>query len=149
MKKLLSILIFILLFNSNAIAFNFKEDIDKYGSKNEGVVSSIYILNRCSGLLQYVAAMTINAEGKKNTVEKYIDFSLITIHAATRLHSNLHSVSYTKAREILLAKRTKLINFYKEDAEKLILMNGRFLSGHILKDTKTCLLLAQFAKNNN
>ena len=36
-----------------------------------------------------------------------------------------------------------------ESGIKSFAINGRFLSGHILKDTKTCLLLAQFAKNNN
>ena len=147
MKKLLGILVLILLFSGNAYAFNFKENIETYSLKNEGVVSSIYILNRCSGLLTFVAALTINEPGKKNVAEKYIDYSVITIHAATIFHSNHHSMNYEKAREILVKRRTELINYYRDDAEKLFLRNGSRISGYILEDIKQCITVSEFFKN--
>ena len=146
MKKLLSIVVLGLLFIGNAYAFNFKEDIKTYSEKNEGVVSSIYVLNRCSGLLSYIAALIIN-EGKKKVAENYIDYSVITIHTATLFHSNHHSVDYEKAREILVKRRTELINYYRDDAEKLFLRNGTYLSGYILEDFKECIAAAEFLKN--
>jgi spermidine/putrescine-binding protein len=147
MKKLLGILILSLLLKGNANAFNFKEDIETYSLKNEGVVSSIYILNRCSGLFTFVAAMVINEPGNKDLAEKYIDYSVTTIHAATIFHSNHHSVDYEKAREILMKRRTELINHYKDDAEKLFLRNGSYISDYILEDVKQCIAASEFFKN--
>ena len=147
MKKLLGIIVLGLLLSGNAYAFNFKEDIETYSLKNEGVVSSIYVLNRCSGLLIFVAALTTNEPGKKNVAEKYIDYGVITIHAATIFHSNHHSVDYKNAREILLKRRAELINYYRDDAEKLFLRNGSRISGHILEDLKQCITVSEFFKN--
>jgi len=146
-KKFLSILVLGLLFVGSAYAFNFKEDIKTYSEKNDGVVSSIYVLNRCSGLLTYVAALTIKEPGQKKTGEKFIDYSVIAIHNATIFHSSHHNVNYEKAREILLKRRTELINYYRDDAEKLFLRNGTYLSGYILKDVKECIAVAEFLKN--
>ena len=148
MKRLLGIVVLGLLICGNAYAFNFKEDIKTYSQKNEGVVSVIYVLNRCSGLLTYTAAMLLNESGKKNVAEKYMDHSLIIFHTAINLHSKHHSVSYDKAREILTKKRSKLINFYRDDAEKLFLRNGSYLSGYILEDIKECKGTAEFLKNS-
>ena len=136
-----------LLLCGNAFAFNFQEDIKTYSQKNEGVVSGIYVLNRCSGLLTYTAAMLLNEPGKKNVAKKYMDNNLIVFDTAIKLHSKHHNVSYDKATEILVKKRTKLINFYRDDAEKLFLRNGSYLSGYILEDLKECIGTADFLKN--
>ena len=51
-------------------------------------------------------------------------------------------MNYEKAREILVKRRTELINYYRDDAEKLFLKNGTYLSGYILKDVKECIAAA-------
>ena len=147
MKRLLGIVVLGLLICGNAFAFNFKEDIKTYSQKNEGVVSAIYVLNRCSGLLTYTVAMLLNESGETNVAKKYMDNNLIIFDAAIKFHSKHHSVSYDKAREILTKKRSKLINFYRDDAEKLFLRNGSYLSGYILEDIKECIGTAEFLKN--
>ena len=148
MKKLfLSILVICSLLGGNAYAYNFKETINQYSSANKGNVAIIYVLTRCSALLSFTSAMIINESGQNKNSKIYTDYSIIAIHAATKVYLNHHSVTYDKARENLLERRMRLISFYREDAKELFLRNGSYLSGYILGDLETCVLVSETIKN--
>ena len=147
MKKILGIIVLGLLLSGNAYAYNFKETINQYSSVNKGNVATIYVLTRCSALLSFTSAMIINESGQNKNSKIYTDYSIIVIHAATKVYLNHHGVSYDEARENLLERRMRLISFYREDAKELFLRNGSYLSGYIRGDLETCVLVSETIKN--
>ena len=63
MKKLLSIIVLIFLLSGNAYALNFNQNLGDYEKNNPGNTATIYVLNRCSGILSYVSSLMF----KENT----------------------------------------------------------------------------------
>ena len=59
MKKFLEILVLGLLLSGNAYSLNFNENLGDYEKNNAGHTSTIYILNRCSGILSYVTSLML------------------------------------------------------------------------------------------
>ena len=143
MKKLLGIMVLGLLLSGNAYAYNFKETINQYSLVNKGVVSTIYILNRCSGLLTYTSSMMLKEPDQKEIALKYIDLSTVSIDTASKLYSKHHNVSYEQASEILFKRLIKLESFYREDAKELFLRNGSYLSGHVWDNFDTCITVIE------
>ena len=143
MKKILGIIILSFIFSGNVFAYNFKETINQYSLVNKGVVSTIYILNRCSGLLTYTSSMMLKEPDQKELALKYIDLSTVSIDTASKLYSKHHSVSYEQASEILFKRLIKLESFYRADAKELFLKNGSYLSGHVWDDFDTCITVIE------
>ena len=143
MKKILGIIILSFIFSGNVFAYNFKETINQYSLVNKGVVSTIYILNRCSGLLTYTSSMMLKEPDQKELALKYIDLSTVSIDTASKLYSKHHSVSYEQASEILFKRLIKLESFYRADAKELFLRNGSYLSGHVWDDFDTCITVIE------
>jgi len=141
MKKILSIICLSFLLSGNVFAYNFKVTINEYSLSNKGVVSSIYILNRCSGVLVYLSSMLLKEPDQKKAALKYIDYSTVATHNASKLYSKHHNVSYEKANDVLFNRMVKLENFYREDAKELFLRNGSYLSGHVWEDLDTCITI--------
>ena len=143
MKKLLRIVVLGLFLSGNAFAYNFKETINNYSLNNKGVVSTIYILNRCSGLLTYTSSMMLKEPNGKEIAMKYIDLSTVSLDTASRLYAKHHGVSYEEAGDVLFKRLIKLESFYREDAKELFLRNGSYLSGHVWEDFDTCITVIE------
>ena len=82
MKKFILFIFISFLFGGKVFAYNFKETINNYSLNNKGVVSSIYILNRCSGLLTYTSSMMLKEPNGKELAMKYIDLSTVSLDTA-------------------------------------------------------------------
>ena len=139
MKRLLGIVVMGLLWCNVAFTFNFPQTLNQYSNENKGIVSSIYILNRCSGALTYLSSMLLKEPDQKKTALIYLDYSNQSIDYASKLYSKHHNVTYAKASEINLERMMKLEQLYREDAKELFLKNGTYLSGHVFEDLQTCV----------
>ena len=141
MKKFLEILVLGLLLSGNAYSLNFNENLGDYEKNNTGHTSTIYILNRCSGILSYVTSLMLkeNTEAalKLNLMgSKFIQLS----SALTEKHNN---TSPEDAKNISLNKMMQLEKLYRQDAKEMFLKNGRYLSGILEFDFKFCTGVAK------
>ena len=143
--KFLGIVVLSLSLNGNAFAFNFTQSINEYLKENKGVVSTIYVLNRCSGALTYLGSMLLKEPDQKQKAMEYLSYSTKSIDYASKLYSKHHNVTYSQANDINLERMMKLENLYREDAKELFLRNGLYLSGHVFEDLQSCV---QTLKNN-
>tara|TARA_A100001011_G_C13851634_1_gene651167 strand:- start:122 stop:532 length:411 start_codon:yes stop_codon:yes gene_type:complete len=126
------------LISQKAHSFNFNETIEEYSAKNSGIVSAIYILNRCSGVFTYTSSMLLKEPGQYDKAMNLLKNSNKSIDFASKLYSKHHNTSYEKASEISLNRMMKMDQMYREDAKELFVKNGGYLTGHVIDDLGVC-----------
>jgi hypothetical protein len=146
MKKLLSILVLGLLLSGNAYALNFNQNLGDYEKNNPGNTATIYVLNRCSGILSYVSSLMFkentDAALKLNQMgAKFVNFSSL-------LYAKHNNTSTEDARNISLQRMMQLEKLYRQDAKEMFLKKGRHLSGVLKFDLEFCTGVAKKFFNN-
>ena len=139
MKKFLGIFILSFIFINPAISKNFNEDIETYYSKNSGMVSTIYGLNRCSGVLTYMASMLFKEPDQKKNALTYVKLSSKATEYASKLHSKHNNISFTKALTSMEKKMMQMDELYRKDAKENFLKKGRYISSIINSDIDYCI----------
>jgi len=146
MKKLLGIIVLGLLLSGNAYALNFNQNLGDYEKNNPGNTATIYVLNRCSGILNYASSQIF----KKNTDTalklnltgaKFVNFSSL-------LYAKHNNTSTEDARNISLKRMMQLEKLYRQDAKEMFLKKGRYLSGVLKFDLEFCTGVARKFFNN-
>ena len=141
MKKLLGIVVLGLLLSGNAHSLNFDENLGDYEKNNPGNTATIYILNRCSGILSYVTSLML----KENT-EAALKLNLMGskfMQLSSALIEKHNNTSPEDAADISLNRMMQLEKLYRQDAKEMFLKNGRYLSGILEFDFKFCTGVAK------
>ena len=136
MKKLLGIVVLGLLLNGNAYSLNFNQNLGDYEKNNPGNTATIYVLNRCSGILSYVTSLML-----KEDTEAALKFNLMGskfIKFSSLLIAKHNSTSLEDAKNISLNRMMQLEKLYRQDAKEMFLKNGKYLSGILKFDLQFC-----------
>ena len=136
MKKFFGIVVLSLLLSGNAYSLNFNQNLGDYEKSNPGDTATIYVLNRCSGILSYVTSLML-----KEDTEAALKFNLMTskfIKFSSLLIAKHNNTSIEDAENISLNRMMKLEKFYRQDAKEMFLKNGRYLSGILKFDLQFC-----------
>jgi hypothetical protein len=147
MKKILVIIALSLLLSGNAFSFNFKQTLNDYKKQNTGVESDIYMMNRCSAVFNWQASNLIKINDIE-TSKAYLGASEDMLKYSIIIYSKTRNLDFESSKKAMSNRLLTLINFYNEDAKKLFLQTGNYLSGHIKDDLGNCAATLKMIKNN-
>ena len=102
-----------LLLSGNANSLNFNENLEDYEKNNPGHAATIYVLNRCSGIMSYVSSSKHNNTTTEN------------------------------ASNVSLKRMMQLEKLYRQDAKQMFLLKGKYLSGIVGFDFNYCRAVAK------
>ena len=141
MKKLLSIIVLIFLLSGNAYALNFNQNLGDYEKNNPGNTATIYVLNRCSGILSYVSSLMFKEN--TDTALKLNQMGAKFVNFSSLLYAKHNNTSTEDARNISLKRMMQLEKLYRQDAKEMFLKKGRYLSGVLKFDLEFCTGVAR------
>ena len=146
MKKTLGIIVLGLLLSGNAYALNFNQNLGDYEKNNPGNTATIYVLNRCSGILSYVSSLMFKEN--TDTALKLNQMGAKFVNFSSLLYAKHNNTSTEDARNISLKRMMQLEKLYRQDAKEMFLKKGRYLSGVLKFDLEFCTGVAKKFFNN-
>ena len=141
MKKTLGIIVLGLLLSGNAYALNFNQNLGDYEKNNPGNTATIYVLNRCSGILSYVSSLMFKEN--TDTALKLNQMGAKFVNFSSLLYAKHNNTSTEDARNISLKRMMQLEKLYRQDAKEMFLKKGRYLSGVLKFDLEFCTGVAR------
>ena len=82
------------------------------------------------------------------TSKAYLGASEDMLKYSIIIYSKTRNLDFESSKKAMSNRLLTLINFYNEDAKKLFLQTGNYLSGHIKDDLGNCAATLKMIKNN-
>jgi hypothetical protein len=136
MKKLLAIAVLGLLLSGNANSLNFNENLEDYEKNNPGHTATIYVLNRCSGIMSYVSSLMLKEDVEKGLMLNKWGSNFV--NWASLLYSKHNNTTSESASKVSLERMMQLEKLYRQDAKEMFLLKGKYLSGIVRFDFIYC-----------
>ena len=146
MKKLLGIVVLSLLLNSNAYPLNFNQKLSDYQKPDMGLTSTIYVLNRCTGILTYKSIMMFKENADVGLY--YNQMSAELMNLASKYYSIHNNVSLDVALDVNAKRMMQLDEYYRQDANEMFQKNGMYLTGIVGADLIFCEALYEDLKKD-
>ena len=146
MKKLLGIVVLSLFLNSNAYPLNFNQKLSDYLKPDMGLTSTIYVLNRCTGILTYKSIMMFKENADVGLY--YNQMSAKMMNLASKYYSIHNNVSLDVALDVNAKRMMQLDEYYRQDANEMFLKNGMYLTGIVGADLMFCEALHENLKKD-
>ena len=136
MKKILGIVVLSLLLSGNANSLNFNENLEDYEKNNPGHTATIYVLNRCSGIMSYVSSLILKEDIDRGLMLNKWGSNFVNF--ASLLYSKHNNTTSENASVVSLKRMMQLEKLYRQDAKQMFLLKGKYLSGIVGFDFNYC-----------